>query len=318
MRICLISFDSTYFDHNIVIELKKRNIETNHIDASKFKYKYKSIFDRLENTFGKLFFKKNKKHEAQEKYILKQIKNLGHQDAILFIRPDKITRKTHLEIKKQTNKYLTYIYDSCRRFPIEHLFDGIFDEIFSFDLIDVQKYNFTFIPNYIYMEKREISDNNTNGNIFIVISIDERFDFLNKLANYFSNFSIPFKFIAVGKKIPQKINKNIIYSGKTLRPEDLQEDFENSTIFLDLIRKDHNGLSFRIFEALAMQRKIITTNTSIKEYDFYNPNNILILDENAEININSDFLNTTYEPLDDAIYYKYTIENWVNTVFKLK
>lgn len=318
MKICLISFDSTYFDHNIVIELKKRNIETNHIDASKFKYKYKSVFDRLGNIFGKLFFKKNKKHEAQEEYILKQIKKLGYQDVILFIRPDKISKKTHLEIKKQTDKYLTYIYDSCRRFPIDHLLDGIFDQIFSFDLIDVQKYNFTFISNYIYMEKKELSANNTNDNIFIVISIDERFDFLNKLADYLSNYSIPFKFIAVGKKVPQNVNKNIIYSRRTLLPEDLQEDFENSKIFLDLIRKDHNGLSFRIFEALAMQRKIITTNTSIKEYNFYNPNNILVLDENTEISINPDFLNTAYEPLNDAIYYKYTIANWVNTIFKLK
>ena len=26
MKICLISFDSTFFDHNIILELKKRNI----------------------------------------------------------------------------------------------------------------------------------------------------------------------------------------------------------------------------------------------------------------------------------------------------
>ncbi|GGF17116.1 hypothetical protein [Flavobacterium limi] len=317
MKICLISFDSTFFDHNIVIELQKRSIETHHIDASKFKYKYKSVFDRLGNTFDKLVLKKNRKHQAQEEFIVQQIKKLGHQDVILFIRPDKISKKAHLEIKKQTDKYLTYIYDSCRRFPIDHLPYGTFDEIFSFDLIDVQKYNFTFIPNYIYLEKKERVIDNTNGNIFIVISIDERFDFLNKMADYLSNHSVPFKFIAVGKKAPQNCNQNIIYSRRTLLPEDLNEDFENSKIFLDLIRKDHNGLSFRIFEALAMQRKIITTNASIKDYDFYNPNNILVLDENTEINISPEFLTKPYEPLDEKIYYKYTIENWVNTVFKL-
>jgi hypothetical protein len=66
-----------------------------------------------------------------------------------------------------------------------------------------------------------------------------------------------------------------------------------------------------------MQKKIITTNKSISEYDFYNPNNILILDENSEIDINLDFFKTPYQALSDAIYYKYTIENWVKTVFKL-
>ena len=318
MKICIISFDSTYFDHNILLELKRRNIDANHIDASKFKHKYKSFLDRISARFKKLVLKKNIKQQALEEHILNKVKEIGHQDVILFIRPDKISRIAHLEIKSHSQKYLSYIYDSCRRFPIDNLLNGIFDEIFSFDLIDTKKYNFTFISNYIYLEKKKLDLNSLNKNIFIVISIDERFNFLNKIAHYLSNQNSSFKFIAVGKKIPPNKQKDIIYSRKTLLPSEIQEDLEKSKIFLDLIRKDHNGLSFRIFEALAMQRKIITTNTTIKQYDFYNPNNILILDENIEININSDFINSPYEPLDDDIYNKYTIENWVNTVFNIK
>ena len=87
-------------------------------------------------------------------------------------------------------------------------------------------------------------------------------------------------------------------------------------IFLDLIRKNQNGLSFRIFEALAYQKKIITSNKSIKLYDFYNSNNILVIDKrNIEIPI--DFLETPYEPIPEDIYYKYTIQNWVSIVFEL-
>lgn len=318
MKVCLISFDSTYFDHNIILELKRKNIEANHIDASIFKFKYTSLFDRISVRFNKLIFKKNTKKQALEEHILNEVKKIGPQDIILFIRPDKISRTTHLEIKKHSQKYLTYIYDSCRRFPIDDLLVGIFDEIFSFDLIDTKKHNFTFISNYIYLEKKKLESATLNDSVFIVISIDERFNFLNKLAEYLTNQRVNFKFIAVGKKRPKNIHKDIIYSRKTLLPDDIQYDLENSKIFLDLIRKDHNGLSFRIFESLAMQRKIITTNVTIKEYDFYNPNNILILDENRQINISQEFLNTPYEPLNDDIYNKYTIENWVNTVFKIK
>lgn len=317
MKICIISFDSTYFDHNIALELKRRNIDTNHIDASKFKHKYKSIFERIAINFKNKDYKKQIKQKGLEEYILNQLEKFGNQDSILFIRPDKVSKKTHLEIKKTTKNYLAYIYDSCNRFPIEHLLRGVFDEIFSFDIKDVKKYNFTFISNYIYMEKREVDATELNNIIFIVISIDERFEFLNKIAKYLSSQEINYKFIAVGKKIPKEANRNIIFSRKALLPSDLQKDFEYSKIFLDLIRKDHNGLSFRIFEALAMQRKIITTNKSIQQYDFYNPNNILILDENSEINISNDFLTTPYEPLDELVYYKYTLENWVNTVFKI-
>jgi hypothetical protein len=317
MKICLISFDATFFDHNIILELKRKNFDAVHIDASKFKYKYKSFFDRLKINFNNKEFKKNKKQEAFEEYLVNQIKEIGNQDIILFIRPDKVSRETHLEIKKYSKKYLTYLYDSCKRFPIDNLLHGVFDEIFSFDIDDTEKYNFKFISNYIYLDKKELKNSVTNNNIFIVISLDERFQFLNKIAAYLSDQNINFKFIVVGKKIPKDCNKKIIYSKKVLTPNALQEDVENSKIFLDLIRTDHNGLSFRIFEALAMQRKIITTNTTIKTYDFYNPNNILVLNENSEIKIDPNFLNTPYEELNKDIYYKYTIENWVNTVFRI-
>jgi len=319
MKVCLISFDFFSFDQNIVLELKRRNIETHHIDISKFRYDYPSVFSKIINFKNKLFYKKNIKKIELEKDILKRLEKLGHQDVILIIRPDRVTKQTHLQIKKYTNNYITYIYDSCTRFPIDHLLkENIFDSIYSFDLNDCKKFGFHFITNYIYLEKKENQPlPQTNKNIFIILSIDERLHLLNKIANYLSENAIQYKFIIIGKRKPKNINANIIYTKQPIFLEDLRNDLENSSIYLDLIRNGHNGLSFRIFEALAMQKKVITTNQSVKLYDFYNPNNILILDENKPININSDFLNSPYEPLSDEVYHKYTIENWVKTVFKL-
>ncbi|MDR7210858.1 hypothetical protein [Flavobacterium piscis] len=319
MKICLISFDFFSFDQNIVLELKRNNIEAHHIDISKYKYRYPSFFSKLTNFLNKIFFKKNIKKIELEKDILSRLEKLGPQNHILVIRPDRLTKQTHLEIKKYTKNYIAYIYDSCTRFPVDHLLkDKIFDTIYSFDARDCKKFGFNFITNYIYLEKRAIQPlSKTNNTIFIILSIDERFHSLNKIANYLSQNAIQFKFIIIGKRKPKNCNENIIYTDKPIFIDTLMNELENSNVYLDLIRKDHNGLSFRIFEALAMQRKIITTNKSITEYDFYNPNNILVLDENEEINISPDFLNTPYKPLNEAVYYKYTIENWVKTVFKL-
>ena len=319
MKICLISFDFFAFDQNIVLELKRKNIETHHIDISKYKYEYPNIFSKITNFLNKILFKKNIKKIELEKDILNRLEKLGRQDIILIIRPDRLTKQTHLKIKNYTDKYITYIYDSCTRFPIDDLLkDKIFDTIYSFDLQDCKKFGFNFITNYIYLEKKEIQPlSKINNNVFIILSIDERLHLLNKIANYLSDNAIAFKFIITGKKKPKNINDNIIYTKKPIFIDALMEELESANVYLDLIRHGHNGLSFRIFEALAMQKKIITTNKSISEYDFYNPNNILILDENSEIDINPDFLTTPYQPLSDAVYYKYTIENWVKTIFKL-
>lgn len=317
MKICLISFDFFDFDNHIVDELKRRNIDANHIDISKFSYKYSSFFEKTTNFFLKLFFNKNIKKIKTEQYIFDRLNDLGHQDCILVIRPDRISLESHLKIKQYADKYICYLYDSLQRIPINHLLKGVFDKIFSFDLIDCEKHNLAFITNYIYLEKREL-DNKIEiiNTAFIIMSIDERFAILNKLANYLTANSINFKIIMVGKKIPKNSNPNIVFSKKTLCLKEIQTELEKSKIFLDFIRINQNGLSFRVFEALAMQRKIITTNKSIKKYDFYNPNNILVLDEN-NINIDSDFLNKPYIPLEESIYSKYTINNWVQVVFEL-
>lgn len=319
MKICLISFDFFSFDQNIALELKRQNIETHHIDISKYKYGYPNIFSKITNFLNKILFKKNIKKIELEKDILNRLEKLGRQDIILIIRPDRLTKQTHLKIKNYTDKYITYIYDSCTRFPIDDLLkDKIFDTIYSFDLQDCNKFGFNFITNYIYLKKKEIQPlSKINNRVFIILSIDERLHLLNKIANYLSDNAIAFKFIITGKKKPKNINDNIIYTKKPIFIDALMEELESANVYLDLIRHGHNGLSFRIFEALSMQKKIITTNKSISEYDFYNPNNILILDENSEIDINLDFFKTPYQALSDTIYYKYTIENWVKTVFKL-
>ena len=87
-------------------------------------------------------------------------------------------------------------------------------------------------------------------------------------------------------------------------------------MILDLVRDNQIGLSFRVFEAMAFQKKLITSNKSIKNYDFYNPKNILIVDKSNLVFDNS-FFETKYEPLPDDIYRKYTLDSWVENIFEL-
>jgi len=89
---------------------------------------------------------------------------------------------------------------------------------------------------------------------------------------------------------------------------------KNAEILIDLVRSNQTGLSFRIFEAMALQKKIITNNQSIKEYDFYNSNNILVIDNQVD-NIADEFLTKPYKEIPEEIYYKYTLENFINTLF---
>lgn len=61
-------------------------------------------------------------------------------------------------------------------------------------------------------------------------------------------------------------------------------------------------------------KKLITTNKCIKEFDFYNKNNILVLENNYdEI---KDFLALPYIIIDEKIKNNYMLEQWINNFFK--
>ena len=89
-----------------------------------------------------------------------------------------------------------------------------------------------------------------------------------------------------------------------------------SKILVEIQRTEQVGLSFRIFEALGHRKKLITTNKDIVNYDFYHPQNILVVDENSIV-IPDEFVDTPYFELDEKILDSYRIKNWVNKVFDL-
>ena len=87
----------------------------------------------------------------------------------------------------------------------------------------------------------------------------------------------------------------------------------SSMAMLELRQKKQGGLSFRAIEALGMKKKLITTCMEIKEYDFYDENNILVISEDNPI-IDVDFFKTPYKEIDKKTYEKYSLDSWVRQV----
>lgn len=315
MRVCIISFDYWGFDHYIIKELRARDVEATHININNFVYKHPSLLHKIANAANKLLYKKNIKKSKRQEWVLKQLEALPTQDVILTIRPDLLDVPTHLNIKSKSKLYYAYLYDSTRRFNINHLLNGVFDKIFSFDENDVKKYNFIHITNYIYLPKQDIKPSSAyDYKVFIVISGDERLTTLNAIADKLNLLSINYKFIVRASRKPINLNAGIEYTKEEIWQDKLIDYLDKSEILLDLIRDGHNGLSFRIFESMAYQKKLITTNQSVKNYDFYTPDNIMVVDP-ENITIDEAFFTTPYTPLDAEVYNKYTITNWVTTVF---
>lgn len=318
MKITIISYDNWGFNAYIVSILKEKGHIVNHIDLSSFLYKYPNILYKLYNFFLKTFFKINLKTLFYGKKVNEILKeNDEIQDIILVIKGDFIDRKSILKIKKHSKKTIGYFNDNTKRCPKIIRVIPAFDEVYSFEKEDCEKYNLKFIANWIYDSNNktsEIKENKFKYQIFNVSSIDKRLQILSKIAAHLFEKNIDYKFIIYDKKNKNNNNdKNIEFATKQIPLNEVTNYIQNAKVLLDINRKKQLGLSFRVFESLGLEKKLITTNPDIKYYDFYNPNNILILDE-KNINIPLDFFNTEYKKIPEDILEKYTLEGWINKV----
>ena len=72
-------------------------------------------------------------------------------------------------------------------------------------------------------------------------------------------------------------------------------------------------------ECLAYNTKLITTNKDVINYDFYNENNILIVDKIEEIEkIDINFFKSPYLELSKEILDKYSFEGFFKEIFEIK
>lgn len=320
-KICLISFDHWNYDHHITTKLNELGHIAHHIKIGAFNHK--NLFERINNTFSKVFLNTNPKLKKRQDYIIESLQKLGKQDQILVINPELIDPEYHFEIKKFTQTYLAYLYDSVERNPIDHIPMEIFDQTFSFDTNNCEKFGFSKISNYIYDIAIPTATKIENDLIYIG-SIDERMDFLDQIGAILKSKNLKFAFYCIGKKafiynLKKTFTgkyKNIIFQKKRFNQNTTLVKYSQSNIILDIIRENQSGLSFRIFEGLGLKKKLITNNQSILNYDLHQIDAISYVNKIEDFNNIDTFINSKPN-FENKIINDYKLENWVKRVFNL-
>ena len=98
--------------------------------------------------------------------------------------------------------------------------------------------------------------------------------------------------------------------------EQVRQKVLQSKALVDVQQPHQTGLTMRTFEALAARKKLITTNDDVKSYDFYHPNNVMVIDKCAPQSIR-EFMDAPYYDMDPAFTENYSVYGWLNTVLAL-
>ena len=173
------------------------------------------------------------------------------------------------------------------------------------------------IRNFIYNYEENVNfEKKSDFEVFNISSYGKRSDLIIKIAEKLSLLEIPYKFYIFDKK-KKIINNSLINSIQETIPLSVVNKYiEKSNVLLDIHRENQNGLSFRVFESMGLHKKLITTNSDIKNYDFYNENNILIIDsKNPEIPL--EFIKKPYIEIPKNILNNYKISGWFTKLINI-
>lgn len=297
------------YEKEIINELSKNNI-VKFIDYTlnivEF-FLYKIFGDRI-----KIFF------------INRKLKVLrGNADLLLFIGGKNLTIENlmFLERRVKVDKKFLYLWDNIDRVKNVLKLRNKFDKIFSFDRRDCQEYNFIYRPTF-YSSRLKYESRKLKYNFFFVgVYRENRYKFLKKIVkknNFIYLYHHPlfyFIFKIIKRKEYKKLSlKNIRFTPITR--EKYNTLFLESKYIIDIPESNQTGLTQRILDCLFMQKKIITTQHSIKDEEFFKYNNILIIEDNESLNLEDDFFKSTYNEVPIEIIKQYSIQSWANDIIK--
>lgn len=312
-KILFITYDLSGYYKGVYEELCKQYTTVDFYNIATLKYKYKHFFERIYSFFYKMTTGEKLKNHYKYQGVIDAIAQKKYDQA-LIIRPDLFTHSQLKTLRKSCINLMAYYHDSINHIPRKKDVLHYFDKIYCYEKRDVKDYNLTFIANFMYWNENH-PQQPKQFDAYSVMSYDYRFSTLKRVAEFLKKHNITFDFNVVTDKKVQ--DEWIHIDSKRITNDEIMEAISKSNIIVDIHKYGvQDGLTFRVFEAMGFKKKLITTNQDIKTYDFYNPNNIFVIEDVNTINIPDTFFETPYEELPTDIFEKYTVKAWIATIFK--
>ncbi len=313
------------YEQEIELELIRLGAQVDFYDERPFTSSIAKIFNRL--NFKSVL---HKQIHGYYSYILQQATKVNY-DYLFVVAPETITADFLINFKSKNHKVKTilYLWDSIKNKKNALVLVEHFDKVVTFDKNDsIINRKITFLPLF-YIEaygkycnpRHEISYDLA----FIGTAHSGRYNLVSKIIkdiaaenmHNFIFFFSPSKLLFVLKKILTNELNGISIKDISFRPmasKDVINILGDAHVVIDIEHPNQNGLTMRTIEMLGMQKKIITTNKNVIEYDFYDPINILIIDR-KDPSIDVSFLRSEYQPVDTKIREKYSLSSWLMNLF---
>ena len=200
--------------------------------------------------------------------------------------------------------YINPVDFADRKAP--HHYKGLDCEFYTFDPIDAKKFGIKFKP-YFYSEEYMVDCDekvDIKQDVFFVGVDKDRLGIIKDLHKKFEQMNLTDKLMIVATPHKKYSRSDEKWLAKRVPYEKIAENIKQSRAILDIVQSGQSGITLRPMEAMFYNKKLITNNIYIKEYDFYNPRNIFILQE-RNISELKEFLELPTIEINQEIKNKY-------------
>jgi hypothetical protein len=302
-------------DSMIEAELQAVGFTTINISTHTNTFRYKNIFQRIESFFAKNVlgvkeYKLKLNFNLSKERIHKELQKIDQADYILIIRPEVYPFEFLKDVKKKGKKMIGYQWNGLDRFPATYRYIPLFDRFFVFDSRDLAVASVLPITNF-YPTTIKMESGLPQSDVFYAGSfVRSRFKALNDIISKCESLGLTVHYHVFAKRKKNMAGSTITTTKTILSYQQNIQYTYTTKILLDIKVAEHDGLSFRVLESVGFEKKLITTNHRVHEYDFYHPDNILIWKDQSLSEL-EDFIKKPYKKLPPAIKDKYSFKNWI-------
>jgi len=321
-RVLLIAPKFFGYENEIVAELSRLQMHVDMLPDRPFDRPFSKAVMRFRPELGR---------RACYRFFSEGVRQFGRSEyaIILVVQGEGVTADTLADLRASYPgaKMVFYTWDSLKNKPFARQNLGRYDHCSTFDPVDAKTYGMACRPLFYSPGfDREASTDYAYDVSFIGTIHSDRYRVINALSRQLPSDARSFMYLYLQAPwvydVRRLFTNTIVgasreeFQFRPLSKGVVQETFFASRAVIDIEHPNQNGVTMRTIEAIGSRRKMITTNATVRNYDFYDPRNIQIIDR-ANPQLDQNFLRTPYSDIPQATRQKYSLCQWVRDVCAL-
>jgi hypothetical protein len=223
-------------------------------------------------------------------------------------------------------RFTLYFWDGYRNMPKDSPGKvSLFDRAFTFDPVDAEAdQRLRYRPLFFLDEYAQLSAQEQDIDLlFLGTAHTDRYPVLKRLQRALPEHLRFERILYFPSQAVYRTRRILDWRLRGARRDEFVFSPLNKTAILGLVsrartivdieRAAQTGLTMRTLEALGAGRKLVTTNPRVLQAEFYNPNNVAVIDRAHPV-IAAGFFEFAYTPPPADMLRRYSLSGWIQEV----